>query len=183
MKTTNQNTSHNSERIEEKNQIDVHSSELNHEENRKINEARELLKALSQDVKPLVDSGKYSTINEAIMETIYKDENNKEFKSYRQWNEENYQVRKGEKAYLLWGRPKENQHLKDVDEKKNIPVKEKENDIEDMHKFFPVAYIFSNTQVDPREQHLDKNDSSTLDEIDNIRETNSENEIENDREI
>ncbi|MDL5051508.1 ArdC-like ssDNA-binding domain-containing protein [Oscillatoria amoena NRMC-F 0135] len=107
---------------------------------RPIDEARERLKLLSLEVKDLVEDETFYTINDAIVETLYKDETHREFKSYRQWKKEGKQVRKGEKAFLLWARPKQIQ--------KPIAEAPPEN-LEEMIKYFPIAYLFSNAQVDP----------------------------------
>jgi hypothetical protein len=109
------------------------------EKKRPIDIARENLKLLSLEVKDLVEDGTFFTINDAIMETLYKNETHKEFKSYRQWKNEGYQVNKGEKAFLLWAKPKQI----------NKPMEENPTDEEweEMLKFFPIAYLFSNAQV------------------------------------
>lgn len=107
---------------------------------RPIDEARERLKLLSLEVKDLVEDETFYTINDAIVETLYKDETHREFKSYRQWRKEGHQVRKGEKAFLLWARPKQIQ--------KPLTEAPPEN-LEEMIKYFPIAYLFSNAQVDP----------------------------------
>ena len=117
---------------------------------RPIDEARERLKLLSLEVKDLVDDETFYTINDAIVETLYKDETHREFKSYRQWKKEGYQVRKGEKAFLLWARPKQIQK----------PIEEaKPEDLEEMIKYFPIAYLFSNAQVDPIEDTAQDQDN------------------------
>jgi hypothetical protein len=108
-------------------------------EPRPIDQARERLKLLSLEVKDLVDDETFYTINDAIVETLYKDETHREFKSYRQWKKEGNQVKKGEKAFLLWARPKQIQK----------PIEEaKPEDLEEMIKYFPIAYLFSNAQVE-----------------------------------
>lgn len=108
---------------------------------RPIDEARERLKLLSLEVKDLVEDGTFFTINDAIVETLYKDDTHRLFKSYRQWKKEGHQVRKGEKAFLLWARPKEIQ--------KPIEEEVKSDDLDEIIKYFPIAYLFSNAQVDP----------------------------------
>lgn len=137
------------------------------EEKRPVNEAREHLKELSQSVKKLVDEGMFPTINEAIIATCYRDEANTEFKGYEHWQKEGFQVQKGEKAYLLWGRPSKEKH--EIKSEGNKQGEEKEND---EYTFFPVAHVFSNAQVLGKEQ-------TTLDELNNIREQaeDIENEI------
>ena len=106
---------------------------------RPIDEARERLKILSLEVADLVADETFFSINDAIVETLYKDEANRMFKSYGQWKKEGYQVRKGEKAFLLWAKPKEIQR----------PLAEnKAKELDEMMKYFPLAYLFSNAQVD-----------------------------------
>jgi len=75
-------------------------------EQNKAHEARETLKALSQEVYDLVEAGTFNSVNDAIMETLYKNGTHREFKSYRQWQRDGFQVKKGEKAFMLWARPK-----------------------------------------------------------------------------
>lgn len=106
----------------------------------KAQEARETLKALSQEVYDLVEAGTFTTVNDAIMETLYKDGVHREFKSYRQWKKDGFQVRKGEKAFLLWARPKDIERMKEEESQKTEA---------DTIKFFPIAHLFSNAQVDP----------------------------------
>lgn len=119
------------------------------QETRTIDEARERLKNMSQEVKPLVEAGKYEHINEALIEA-YKDENNTEFKSYQEWLKEGYQVRKGEKAFLLWGKPKE------IEKTEGKEEQESKSEKEEGYTYFPVAYVFSNAQVDKREHELEE---------------------------
>lgn len=117
------------------------TTETTEPKKRPIDEARERLKLLSLEVKDLVEDGTFFTINDAIVETLYKDDTHRIFKSYRQWKKEGHQVRKGEKAFLLWARPKEIQ--------KPIAEAITAEDLENMMKYFPIAYLFSNAQVDP----------------------------------
>ncbi len=109
------------------------------EKKRPIDIARENLKLISLEVKDLVEDGTFFTINDAIMETLYKDDIHREFKSFRQWKKEGYHINKGKKAFLLWAKPKQIQ--KPIEEGQN------EEDIDEMLKYFPIAYLFSNAQV------------------------------------
>lgn len=109
------------------------------EQKRPIDIARENLKLLSLEVKDLVEDGTFFTINDAIIETLYKDDTHREFKSYRQWKKDGYQVKKGEKAYLLWARPKQIQ--------KPITEDTTSEQLDEILKYFPIAYLFSNAQV------------------------------------
>lgn len=61
-------------------------------------------------------------------------------KSFRRWVEDGYKIKKGSKALLLWGSPKK------IKSKKNdIKIENQETEGSD---FFPIAYVFSNLQVE-----------------------------------
>jgi antirestriction protein ArdC len=100
-----------------------------------IQQKRTILKELSKIIKPLVKEGAYTTVNEALIQEIYAINGNKVFKTYEQWKQEGKQVKKGEKAYLVWGKPK--------------GAKEEEESPADEEKetFFPICFLFSNLQV------------------------------------
>lgn len=80
----------------------------------------------------MVKEGLYSTVNERLAE-MYEEEGHEELNTFRQWLKLGYKVKKGEKALLLWGRPRR--------------VKQDESD--DEFKFFPVCYVFSEQMVEP----------------------------------
>lgn len=105
------------------------------------NPRREELKALSQGLSMLKKEGAIDTINEALAE-LYSGQGFKELKSLKAWNKEGRLVKKGEKAFLLWGKPKqrkkEEQPPQSAEQK---PEEEKNMD------FFPVAYVFDITQT------------------------------------
>lgn len=109
-----------------------------------IQEKRQHLKTLSVTVRSLVDEGKYPNINEAIIKEIYTDKTHQVFKTFNQWNEEGKTVKKGEKAFLVWGMP--------VD-RKDTEATEETTEEEDTKQFFPLAYLFSNAQIVERQVH------------------------------
>lgn len=74
------------------------------------------------------------TVNELLIES-YTDEENTEFALFWDWKKKGYKVKKGSKAFLVWGRKRKI-------ENKDAAEDEKET------KFFPVAYLFSNAQVE-----------------------------------
>lgn len=98
-----------------------------------IQEKREQLRILSAQAKMLVDVGAVDTINQGII-IGYTDATHQEFKTLKQWNDAGFKVKKGEKAFLVWGKPKKS------DKKTDEPHDETE--------FFPIAFIFSNAQVE-----------------------------------
>ena len=151
-------------KTEENNQLHISQGDEKHHEQTPVNEARERLKSLSQTVKHLVAEGKFATINEALLATYYRNEQNTEFKHYGEWKEEGFQVRKGEKAFLLWGHPQKTEQEKGDDEK------EQDED----RSFFPIAHLFSNSQVSPIER-------TTLDELKEAREQSQDLETDIER--
>jgi|SRR5690554_108627 len=99
---------------------------------------RKFLSGISKGIKMLVDEGIFDTVNEGLLEIYAEDlPEGTEFKSFMQWKREGKQVRKGEKAYLLWGKPKK-ALAKGAEEGEEF-------------KFFPLAYAFSSCQVDDAE--------------------------------
>ncbi|KAB2916163.1 MAG: hypothetical protein F9K23_08615 [Bacteroidetes bacterium] len=112
-------------------------------EPRPIEVARERLKLLSLEVKDLVEDGTFETINDAIMETLYKSREHRTFNSFMGWKQQGKKVKKGEKAFLLWSKPKQVP-------KENTPQTDEsdENKQEDEYKFYGIAYLFSNAQVE-----------------------------------
>ncbi len=93
------------------------------------------LKALSQGFKILVKEGAINSINEGLIKH-YSKQGHTTLHSYRKWQELGFQVKKGSKALLLWGEPKAGK-------------KDEETREENERSFFPVAYVFSNLQVEP----------------------------------
>jgi len=118
-----------------------------------IQEKRERLKLLSnraQEIREdMLHNCKNDTeiqavnslkVNDLIISNFYKDQENQEFKSFKGWMKEGFAVQKGQKAFLVWGRPKQENKKGEV-----VPV----IDGDEEGTFFPVSFIFSNAQVKP----------------------------------
>lgn len=105
-----------------------------------MKQKREQLKELSRIVKMGIKEGMYESVNAGLVE-IYAQEGHTEIHSFRRWLELGCVVRKGEKALLLWGEPRKaaNQEKTNDDDK-------------DEFNFFPLAYVFSQKQVQPLKQ-------------------------------
>lgn len=99
-------------------------------------EKRKTLIALSKAVRPLVEAGEFDTVNEAIKEQyIEQHPDIEEFKTFNQWKQEGATVRKGEKAFLVWGQPRRAEQVPDgADEPEE-------------YKYWPLCYLFADTQV------------------------------------
>jgi DNA repair protein RadC len=112
----------------------------NRESNYKAN--REALKQISQNVKPLVKEGYFESVNSAILAT-YRENGNEEFNTFGQWLEKGFAVKKGERAFLVWGTPK------------RLPVINPESE-KDEFDYFPLCYLFSNKQVEAVKERENK---------------------------
>jgi hypothetical protein len=100
---------------------------------------RDELKAVSRMMQMAVKMGLYSTVNEALVD-MYRQQGHTEIHSFKKWLELGQCVKKGEKALLLWGEPR------------NAPNKEKQTEKDDDEfSFFPLVYVFSQKQVHPLE--------------------------------
>ncbi len=86
-------------------------------------------------------------INDIIADRYRKESGANVFKSFQQWQREGFRVRKGEKAYVLWSK------------KRNVTKSAGENEEpnEISYKFFPIAYLFSDLQVEPQKEFSDAN--------------------------
>lgn len=78
------------------------------------------------------------TLNQIIIDEIYTDESNEEFHSFWKWKELGYKVKKGMEAFAVWGK------------KRTVETQTEDEDEESKkYKYFPLAYLFSNAQVEP----------------------------------
>ena len=107
-----------------------------------IKTKREELKSLSSIIQKAVKENIYSNVNEGLVD-LYSQQGHTTLHSFNQWKKEGYHVKKGEKALLLWGEPR-----KSINQEKKS---EKEND---EFKFFPLAYVFSQLQVEPLAKNM-----------------------------
>ncbi len=119
-----------------------------------IQEKRELLKSYSvkaMEIKEqLLHNAKNDAeiheinelkVNDIIVDFIHKKGEHKEFRTFKGWLKEGKAVKKGEQAFLVWGRPKA---VQDQEQGKKTEGETEED------KFFPVSFIFSNAQVAAR---------------------------------
>lgn len=109
---------------------------------------RKNLIAHSQLLRQLVKEGALHTVNEGL-KNMYTEQNPEivEFKTFNQWKEEGATVRRGEKAFLVWGQPR-----------KAEQVPEGSQEPEEF-KYWPICYLFANTQVvtaDQMREHKEK---------------------------
>jgi hypothetical protein len=111
---------------------------------------REELKAISAPFKILIKEGAIGSINEGLA-NYYREQGHLQLNSYKRWQEQGFQVKKGSKALLMWGEPAPLKKSGATTTPTGTPKKEGEEDT-----FFPLAYVFSNLQVEPIETQLMK---------------------------
>lgn len=103
---------------------------------------RATLKELSKVAKLAVKQGAFSTVNEALL-SVYFEQGHKEFNTFSQWIDKGFAVKKGEKAFFVWGSPRKGANH------------EPENE-QDEFSFFPLCYLFSDKQVEPIKERKNK---------------------------
>lgn len=106
-------------------------------------EARRELIRISNIAKMIQDqSFENLTINQIIVREFYQTNEHREFNTFKGWKEKGMKVKKGERGKPIWAR------------KQQLNKKEEPNGIQDKQEkqeefsFFPIAYIFSNQQVE-----------------------------------
>ena len=110
---------------------------------------RESLKQLSATIRMGMRMGALedTTINEALLD-MYRKEGHKEFKTFNQWLWEGKMVKKGEHAYLVWGKPRKVSQAA-PDEK------------DDEYKYWPLCYLFGDGQVEDMKREVTTKNEST----------------------
>lgn len=83
----------------------------------------------------MVKLGEFHNVNEAVIEVVYKKENPeiKELNTFKQWKDKGFTILKGSKSFPVWGQP--------------VGRKQTDEPEKDEYSFFPLCYLFANTQV------------------------------------
>lgn len=119
-------------------------AEPTEEQRQRARDLRAALLANSNVARLLVDMGEADSINEALVE-MYTTDEHQEFNMFGQWLKLGYCVKKGERCrFPVWGQP--------VD--KNKPGAQAQADAaaseDDTTKYWPMACLFSNAQVEAK---------------------------------
>ncbi len=102
-------------------------------------ENRKFLSELCQSIDPGPMKGE-KTMNQILIE-FYESCGFHDFHTYRQWKEKGKQVKKGEKAFLLWAKPLSSQ-------KEKAPKNDLSEETNEGPEFFPLCYVFASCQVE-----------------------------------
>lgn len=102
-------------------------------------EKKKALIALSKLAKTIQEmEGDERNVNAILIEDFYTKGEHQEFKTFHDWKKNGMSVKKGEKAFLIWGRKRQS-------EKKETPEPQTNEDAE--FSFYPICYLFSNAQI------------------------------------
>jgi hypothetical protein len=86
-------------------------------------------------------------VNHYLLNFVYKTEGITDFKKFGEWKQTGAVVKKGSKAFPIWGQPIGAQKEEEAQSKgENYIATEEEN------KRYPICYVFSNLQVHPIEE-------------------------------
>jgi len=118
---------------------DIHKTRTEKQE--AARQRRAELRTLSNQLKEAVAAGMMqpsedNTIN-GLLRMFYAAAGHTELKTFDEWKKAGYIVRKGQKALLLWGRPRRQDKEADDTNVGDATAME----------FFPTCYVFSRTQV------------------------------------
>jgi hypothetical protein len=105
-------------------------------------EKKELLKLLSQKAKAIQELEEEPRNINSILIDFYTNETHQEFKTFKGWISAGYKVTKGQKGFFVWSK-----------KLKGTEKRETAEDDKDF-KFFGIAYIFSDAQVEPIKQKV-----------------------------
>ncbi len=94
------------------------------------------------------------TINDIIADWYRQETGAKEFKTFGQWLAQGKAVKKGEKALLLWAKKRHVTKQEEATTPNGDPT-------ETNYKFYPVAYLFTEKQVEPLTPKTDGNSFET----------------------
>lgn len=115
---------------------------------KKTNPNREALKQLSKIAKMAVAQGMADSVNGYLLEVYEQQEGEgAEFNTLREWNKKGYTVKKGSKAFLIWGKKKEKEESA---AKVQEDTSQQGEEQEEQANFWPVCYLFSSNQVTKR---------------------------------
>lgn len=117
-------------------------------------ERREWLKAISADfqaqqkIMELTGADYIPTINEMLRAYYEKQANITELNTFDQWKEKGYQVRRGEKAYLFWGKPKSRQQQpqEPSEDEQGEQAQQVEPLTAKQNEYYPLCYLFDISQ-------------------------------------
>jgi hypothetical protein len=107
-------------------------------------EKKDLLVSLSNDIKIGMEMGEIDSenVNSALIE-MFQNKEHQTFETFHNWKKKGYKVKKGSKAFFIWSKPLKSKKKEEAEKEKKVKEDEKKS-----YKFFGMAYLFSNSQVE-----------------------------------
>ena len=91
-------------------------AKYNHTKKRKPNPRRAELRALSQQIKPLVKAGQFDSVNDGLV-SIYSEETGQSvWHTFSNWKKSGTPVKHGEKGFPIWATPRKMKREEDTEE-------------------------------------------------------------------
>ena len=104
-------------------------------------EKKAVLIQLSEEVKFKIELGETEeeTVNGGLIE-LYSNKEHKQFDTFHGWKKRCFKIKKGSKCFFVWTKPIKSKNKKENQKEEKEEAKE--------YKFFKMAYLFSNAQVE-----------------------------------
>lgn len=135
--------------------------------------ARKELVALSQQAKAVREGmiaqastleealiASSTTINEILISFYEKDSGCKDFRTFWQWKDAGYRVKKGETAFRVWGAPRAINQTQDSKPADAPEGTISSDDLEAKSEFWPMCCLFNASQVEPLDRDTDSDDAN-----------------------
>lgn len=108
------------------------------------NPRRAELRALSEQVRPLVKAGAFQTVNEAVLALYSEQTGATTWRTFKGWIDSGRCVRKGEQGFPIWAQPRKREG------KQEAASASPDIDAGTEHgaSWFPVCYLFHENQTD-----------------------------------
>ena len=79
-------------------------------------------------------------INDLIKETYYVQAGTDDFRTFTDWHEAGFKIKRGEKGWIIWAQKRS---------VANPGQSPQDGEMVDEYQFFPTCYLFNNNQVEP----------------------------------
>ncbi len=109
------------------------------------NPRRAELRALSEQVRPLVRAGAFGTVNEAVIALYSEQTGAAQWRTFKGWIDAGRCVRKGEQGFPIWAQPRKRGEGKQ-EAAQEAPASLAGSD--EGNSWFPVCYLFHEGQTD-----------------------------------
>ena len=138
--------------------------------------ARALLIELSVEAKKMIPvlqatTGEEWTVNKVLIRDYQQSTGASDFRTFKAWKEAGYSVKKGEKAFRVWGSPVRGKKKKAAD---SDVEQSQENEADNEYKMFPMCCLFHQGQVEKMD---DGNGSDEIETVSDGKSTSDQHHV------